>query len=844
MQLHALSLLASLTLSLAEETDPVLDITQGETGRIVLVRSEGDLNSDGPRFLQAMTASGVHGAPVCMLVNDQLTLAQIDLLNRLSVKEIVAVGQPPEDVAPHVTRVVDAAIELFDAAPEAVVTSLDLGDVCEAAPEAYRRGLPLLLGGDEHLEDLGRLGVRKAWIVASRGEVSLPDSLQTTDLSDPAVRWNHVCAESAAPYLALANVNMQRASVTGSPLGGALLAASHGGMLVAALEEPVEFHYATLKKAGRPEGLEQAKAKKWLIGEFEIEDLVRRVAVPQTGAGFGVTGIVARYGDPVVDINDDGLFDEATERVVLGETCTIGDREFSVSLRLIGGVGVSKFKDGMSLDRAVAVSPPAEQVSARLVEIYGQSPLPSALLVVGDHREVPFDYIKDPVYAASMMHEQELASDNIYGDPDGDGYIDIDVGRLISSSPVQATTLASRLASYPAWKQPESQTACLIYPAWAEDESRLNAPTVFANFEAFILGLDLDLASAGFKRHLQLREKGDLALVYPLLSESSMILFAHHSGPEVWMFRVETQDGKTRIDGLATPPAIESGLGTRTVPFLNAAPFVLGVGCDSAGIDFGVSLENSIVHHFFEQGAIAYAGNTRAGFPDTEEFLLRHMVQGTIGLLPGQPEAQTLGAAFRAGKNYLKFLIHERGPFKGVFPFSDYSLPMQREWISLVLYGDPALQVHQPKQEPVASPIEISAWSEGRGQLQLRFNGDPVHAPILITKVVGKGPHEEVTALLSPGLSYSSVPWATFKDIEKPGAVGPGVFLDLPLPESIGKEPEVSVESGPAWSLGAWRVLEDARGQRRLQVSIDCVRYAMAAPDEAELAREVVLSVK
>ena len=69
-------------------------------------------------------------------------------------------------------------------------------------------------------------------------------------------------------------------------------------------------------------------------------------------------------------------------------------------------------------------------------------------MIVGDHREVPFDYVKDPVYAASMMHEQELASDNIYGDPDGDGHLDVDVGRLVSSNPIQATTLASRLASY------------------------------------------------------------------------------------------------------------------------------------------------------------------------------------------------------------------------------------------------------------------------------------------------------------------------------------------------------------------------------------------------------------
>ncbi len=844
MLLHALALLAPLAAIPAEDGVPVLNVTPGKTGRIVLVRSVGNLITDGPRFLQAMTASGVKGHPVCMLVGDELTLPQIDLLNRLAVAEIVSVGEPPDDIGPYVTRVVTAASELFESAQEAVVTSLHIGDVYEAAPEAYRRGIPLVLGGDGLLDEVERLGVTKAWIVAKRHGVSLPKSIEAIDLSDPSLRWKSVCAENDEPYLALASANVRRAFTTGTPLGGALLAANHGGMLVAALEEPVEFHYAKLERSVRPEGLQGSKIRNWLVGEFEIDEVPRRIAVPEVGGGFGISGLVPRYGDPIVDTNDDGVFDEETETVVIGETCRFGAREVSISLRVIGAIGVTKFVDGMRTNRAVAVSPPAERVAARLAEVYGSSPLPAALLVVGDHREVPFDYVKDPVYAASIMHEQELASDNIYADPDGDGYLDVDVGRLVSSNPIQATTLASRLASYPVWERPETQAACLIYPAWAEDEAKLGAPTIFANFEAFMRGLDLDLGSAGFERYLHVREKGALELVYPHLGESSVILFAHHSGPDGWMFRIDVQDGKVHIDGLSSPASVASGGGGKAIPFLHAAPLVVGAGCDSAGLDFEVLFKNSIVHGFFDQGAIAYIGNTRAGFPDTEEFLLRHMLQGVLGLLPSQGEPQSLGEAFRAGKNFLDFLIRERGPFEGPFPFNDYSLPMRREWISLVLYGDPALRVHLSKSKRVASPVEVSAWSEGEARIRLRFDGRLVHAPVLITREVGKGPIEEVTALVAPGLSYGSVPWATFKDIEKPGPVGPGVFLDLPLPDGVGDAHEVTVESGPAWSLGGWRVLADARGRRRLQISIDFVRYAMAAPDERELAQEIVLAVK
>jgi len=84
---------------------------------------------------------------------------------------------------------------------------------------------------------------------------------------------------------------------------------------------------------------------------------------------------------------------------------------------VIGAVGSTKFFDGKRTQRAVALVPPAESIAERLASLYGDA-IPAALLIAGDHREIPFDYVKDPVYAATIMHEQELASDNVYADPD------------------------------------------------------------------------------------------------------------------------------------------------------------------------------------------------------------------------------------------------------------------------------------------------------------------------------------------------------------------------------------------------------------------------------------------
>ena len=83
MLLHALAVLAPLAAIPAEDGVPVLNVTPGETGRIVLVRSVGNLITDGPRFLQAMTASGVKGHPVCMLVGRRITVRAVAARHRV-----------------------------------------------------------------------------------------------------------------------------------------------------------------------------------------------------------------------------------------------------------------------------------------------------------------------------------------------------------------------------------------------------------------------------------------------------------------------------------------------------------------------------------------------------------------------------------------------------------------------------------------------------------------------------------------------------------------------------------------------------------------------------------------
>lgn len=827
----AVTVLFALTPQLAAQQ------TLAVPGRIVLVRTSADTIADSRRYVQALSASALVGLPLAMFVEAELRPLQRDLLAHLPGVEVVCVGEAP-DLGGRASRSVASAAELFEPGPEAVLTTVHSHDQLAAVAEACRRRLPLLILDSTIGDQLQRLGTKKIWCVAPHlGEFLLADV--EIERIDPTAARLAQLRGSEAPYLAVANVGAARSYVSGTPLGVAALAAARGGV-VHLVDQKVEFDYATLRKRFPPAGLEDHPTEDWLVGAFEIDGRKRNVAVPRVGSGPGIRGVTPRWGDPVVDLDGDGRLDEETETVPVGDVRRIGERDWSISVRLVGAIGQTKFRDGMRVERAVRIAPAAETVAAELTALYAEAGvIPRHLVIAGDHREVPFDYCKDPVYAESMMHEQELASDNLYADPDNDGYLDIAVGRFVAADRVQATSLAARIVSRPHWQNTEPPAAALIYPAWAKDEIELQSPMIFPSFEAFQRGVAADVGHAGYEPKLHLREDGDLAPTLESLPTCSLVVFTHHSGPDGWQFRIHKQDGQWQTDALIPRGHVADGRPGTAVPFLLGAPLIVGAGCDSAGLDYEVVFESSIVHTFFERGALGYVGNTRAGFPDTEEFLLRQMLQAALGMQAGGDGPQSIGEAFRQAKNHFDLLIRERGPFRCVEPFERYDLAMRREWTSLVYYGDPAFRLPATAKGPT---VEVRVAADCK-TIDVRCDAEVAATKIWFMQVVGVGPLEEVAALVVPGLSYSSVPWATYADTAQPAIVGPGIYLDLPLPAAVSAD-SVTLREGPAWAMGGSRVVTDARGGRRLLLSIDLLRYAMAAPDGAERARHVVVELK
>ena len=87
------------------------------------------------------------------------------------------------------------------------------------------------------------------------------------------------------------------------------------------------------------------------------------------------------------------------------------------------------------------------------------------------------------------------------------------------------------------------------------------------------------------------------------------------------------------------------------------------------------------------------------------------------------------------------------------------------------------------------------------------------------------------------------MPWATHADTTENAIVGPGTVLDVPIPAGV-KGDRVVVREGPQWALGGARIVTDARGTRRLLLSVDFARYAMQKPEAVERVNRIVLAVE
>ncbi|MBM3240350.1 hypothetical protein FJZ31_29050 [Candidatus Poribacteria bacterium] len=777
------------------EEELVLDAS---SDRVVFI-CDVDSASGEYLFLSAIPAAAKlnAGRPVVIATDGKLSESAKHFLTRYSPGKAYLLGSEHQGIK---GEFIEQPGRLWDIAQTVVVSAKERTMAVIATPLAVRLGCPLLFDDDKLDSELKRLKPEHIVIV---GEVNR----DVTEFAANITTLKNVLDVAAFfgdfNYVAVTNTYLNEDKPDRSYLLAPMLAAYRNGV-VYPIHKKVKFNFGVLTERIEEEG------KEYLQGRIPVGQSEIKVKVPIREA---VKELPTHFDDPYLDIGDGNGF----VLTKIGDVKVIDGSEYAFSMRMIGALRITKFHDYQGENRVYLLTPHAAGIQKELLSFYAETSMPEYVAIVGTPASIPFGYQRDPVYFDSTMHEQELATDNAYANIDGDDYLELAVGRIVNSDVYNGSVNIAGIVTYDDMPGDWQKKALLIYPTSVQLEEASQVPMVFSSFEALLKNLEQEMKHAGFEVIGQYRDKATLDAVYPHLQGQALIAFAQHSDALRWSFIAgnETKHLVPRWDKTSEklPPDI------KVLPYFDAPTLIIGLGCDSGGLDTGIEPENTFLYGCFEKGAIGYIGNTRAAFPDTEEHAVKEMINDIIY------QGATVGEAFKNGKNYLLYLFRNRKPYK-VGPFKDYSLASGREFYQLVYYGEPALKMKAPKS-PAAATIKEQRKTENSSQIALltiQPSEEIWQYEVMDMKEVGKGPVEYLKIVSAPGLSYSSTEWGDYDATANPPRILPGVFVKYELPQDY-SELKVSLEAGPDWCYQGYNIetLED--GKTYLLSNIAIIKY-------------------
>ncbi len=620
-----------------------------------------------------------------------------------------------------------------------------------AAPIATRMNAPLVFSADE----VRTLSPQRVYVT---GEASFPGAvpLPTTP----------------GKYIAVCNVKGKDRSF----LFAAALAAAHGGSVLA-LDEEIRIETATLRTTSRqPPGLPPSKESSYLVGSL----FDRKVALPihsrrKVELGNRQWDLTDTfYGDPSIDLNQNESFEDPNELFLFGSTVELEGRRWNITARFRSFADPSNEED-QKLD---LISPPAEDLQAKIRAYYGKTP-PEYIVLVGTSREIPFDYRRSEYYyTVQGWTSATLASDSLYANADEDPYLEIAVGRF----PIQdAETGSAMIATTLSYRDLRTQARPLtINPGFPKLDEKTGWPTVLPEAESSLRAVEKEFAAAGYETEGLYREEATLKKTRERIAKSNFLFYENHSGAETWSFGEETLvpnwTGRIFYDPLP---------GWGELPPLQGAPIVFCGGCLSGGIDLA---QNTFPNGFLMRGAAAYIGNTRFALSGPGGYPLRRMVNALLY------EKATLGEALRKGKNHALYVA--QNGFTKESPYSSRE-ELIEGFHTLTLFGDPALPVGLKGIVPFEK--NFLSFDEKRARIQVRWTGDSWKYNVSNGK-------EEVAVQTGQGLEYAPR--------NRPDRL-PGTVLKIPAPDGA-LSAHLWLSEGPAWALRGWELLD---GELRIELA-------------------------
>jgi len=808
-----------LAVSEKKEPTPGLleeELTLDPSNRRVIFICNVDSGSGDYMFLSAIPAASKlnNGIPIVIATNGRLCESAIHFLKRYLPGKAYVLGSQHQGIKGEYLQQPSL---LWTESQTVVVSAKDVTMGVIAAPLAAKLNCPLLFDDDKLENELQRLVPRHIVLVGKVDRDLAAFAPKITPLKD---------ALDAATFFGnfdfVAVTNTYRDEVKGdkSYLLAPLLAAYHGGITYA-LCEKIRFYFGVAS-----ENL-QEESKKYLQGKISLGKSEVQVKVPLRQV---TAGLPPHFDDPYLDIGDGKGF----QLTRIGGTKVIDGTEYAFSMRMIGALGKTKFEGHQLENRVYLMAPHAAGIQKELLRFYTKTLTPRYVAIVGTPASVPFGYERDPVYFNSTMQEQELATDNTYANIDSDAYLELAVGRVVNADVYRGSVNVAGMITYAEMSGDWQKRALLIYPTSVKMEQTSGLPMVFSSFESLLKNTEQELKHAGFEVSGYYREEATLDTVYPHIQGQALIVFAQHSDALRWSFSAGNGTKYLVPRWKESPTKLPSDI--RVLPYLNAPSLIIGLGCDSGGLDTGLDPEDTFLYGCFEKGAIGYIGNTRAGFPDTEEHAVKFMINDIIY------KGATVGEAFRNGKNYLLYVLRKSKPYR-VSIFSDYTLAYAREFSQLVYYGDPALRMQAPIRPALPTIQEEKKVKNGSQITRLTIHPSSTkwQYDVISMKQIGKGPVEYLKVVTGPGLSYSSTEWGDPEARVKPPRVLPSVFVKYELPKNHSNL-EVSLEEGPDWCYNGFSVETLENGKPYLLSNVAAIKFLLST-GKYEIAKKVVLKL-